>query len=417
MDKAEFKYYAKLVKRAQAGDEDAFHEIYFRTKPAQICHLRGILGTTEEIQDALQEVYALLYRNLNKINPPTVLIAYLNRLSYYVGRNMERKESRRHRTFANMEWMDQIEGEQYQEELHSYENQEIYGTVREAVDQLPAQERSVIIMRYYQKLKYEDVAMSLGITQSKAKRIMSSAQENLRRLLKKQGIRNWELLVAQSFGVEKGRRTGKWNSEFTGPGICAAESGGSVFGMGLAVLGLSACVAGGAGMLDGPKISSVYPQPEPTNKAAGIEFKVSSIVPVNSVSVEKGDGRTYEGYREYDNTYYAEVPENGSYKITVTTNWGKTDRAVCEIDSIDRELPRAADIWTDKDLTWVVFDEDKSGIKMDSIYCEGGDGQITKPLSVEGEGRSALFRLPKSDQTLYFQDRAGNLSRLPLFYQ
>lgn len=417
MDKAEFKYYAQLVKRAQAGDEEAFKEIYRRTKPAQICHLRGILGTTEEIQDALQEVYALLYQNLKKINPPTVLIAYLNRLSYYVGRNMERKQSRRRRTFSNMEWMDQIEGEQYQEELHSYENQEIYGRVREAIDQLSEQQRSVIIMRYYQKLKYEDVAMSLGITQSKAKRIMSSAQENLRKLLKKQGIRNWELVVAQSFATEGGKRIKNRCAQELQPGLFTAATGSTSAHVGAAAMGLSIFIAGGTGMIGGPVISSVQSDEEPVNTKARIEMQIDSGVPVHRLTVENSNGKTYEGRRDYDNIYYVEVPENGSYRITAETNQGKKTVADCQVDSVDKELPRVADIRTEKELTRVIFEEDKSGVDLDSIYCEGPSGEIIKPLSVEGDGRSALFRLPESDQTLYFKDRAGNISRLPLYYQ
>lgn len=429
MDKVEFKYYAKLATQAKAGDEEAFLEIYQRTKPAQICHLRGILGTTEEIQDALQEVYALLYQNLDKINPPTVLIAYLNRLTYYVGKNMARKQSRRNRTFSSMESMDEIEGEHLQEELYSLEKREVYGLVRRAVDELPAEQRSVVIMRYYQRLKYEDVAMSMGITQSKAKRLMSSAQENLRKALRRQGIQEWEVLIPPALGLEVTRNVEPGGESVTelpagnGPlagvksGIFQAVAESTLLSAGTAVLGLAVCIVGGAAFVAGPKISDVRPQSRPTNHAARVEVSVDSTLPIQSISLKDDSGRVYEGRRGYDNVYFVEAPENGGYRVIVENNRGRSAEADCQVDCIDREQPRVADILTEGELTQIIFEEDASGIDLDSIYCLGEDGERTKPSSVDGDGHSAYFYLPESDQTLYFRDRAGNTSKLPLMFR
>lgn len=63
---------AALVKRAQAGDRNAFEELYRRTAQAQYFTIVGRVGESAAA-DILQEVYLIAWRNVGKIRPQAVL--------------------------------------------------------------------------------------------------------------------------------------------------------------------------------------------------------------------------------------------------------------------------------------------------------------------------------------------------------
>lgn len=439
LNKTNFKEFAYLLERAREGDDNAFQEIYHKTKGAQIVHLVGVMGETDEVKDALQEVYALLYKNLDKINPPTVLIAYLNRLSFYIGKNHRRKESHRNHTFTDLEWLDNGEGESRDDVLQSIEDREKLQLVRRAVKDLPQPEQSVIFMRYYQKMKHQDVAISLGVTTAKAKRLQKAAQEMLRTRLEDQGIRGWSLLVSEALTpkIKGWDPAGQGAAGSTGAGSSAAgtsaagssvtgsaaagtslafSSTGGVVAAGAVMIGISAAILGGSSFLGSPSIASIYLPADMTNGKAEVRITADSKVPVRKAILKSTDGEKVTAVRDGLNTYTAKAPENGTYTVTLTANNGRTAERKVTVDCIDREIPNVLDISSEKGRTVVTFAPDESGIDFDSVYCLGSKDAV-KPETVDPEGNSAVFKLPGENHVLYFRDNAGNLSQMPLFYE
>lgn len=437
MEKAEFRQYADLLERARNGDDEAFREIYRRTKASQIYHLKGILGSSDEVKDALQEVYALLYQNMDKINPPTVFVAYINRLSYYVARNMERKQNRRDQTFVNLDWLENLEGEDQQDALKSIEKEEKLRLVRDTIDSLPNDERSVIFMRYFQKLSHQDIAISMGITMARSKRIQHLAQKHLRTMLEKKGIKSWGILVAQvcgAFGGEAIPETLKAGApDSTGlvgshhnPGSTGLRSlktaltsaGGSTTAYaGAAAACLIAAAAGGRGLFNTPEVKSIEVTKAPSAIEAKVDINIDSTLPVNQVTVTGENGNISYGIRESGSSYRAVVQDNGTYEISIKTNGGKTAADTVRVDCIDRDNPKVQDIQYEGDITKILFAPDESGVEYDSIYCTDNTGATVKPISTDPEQQLAIFRLSKKDHTLYFEDKAGNMSEMPLIYK
>lgn len=434
MKKTDFKEFARLLERARGGSDEAFQEIYHRTKGAQICHLVGVMGETDEVKDALQEVYALLYQNLNKINPPTVLVAYLNRLSFYVGKNHRRKENHRNHTLTALEWLDSEEGESRDGVLESIEDREKLRMVRNAVRELPQPEQSVIFMRYFQKMKHQDVAISLGVSTAKAKRLQKGAQEMLRIRLEDQGIRGWSILISEALtpkirgfdpaGPGEAGAAGAGTSAAgssaagatsAGVGLAASSTGGAV-AAGAAMVGISAAILGGSSFLGSPSIASVDLPADMTNGRAEVRITADSRVPVRKAILKSSDGEKVPAVRDGLNTYTAKVPENGTYTVTLTANNGRIAERKVTVDCIDREIPTVLDIKSEKGRTVVTFAPDESGIDFDSVYCLGSS-DAAEPEAVDREGNFAVFKLPGENHVLYFKDNAGNLSQMPLFYE
>ena len=71
MSSLDYKYIAQLVLRAQAGDSDAFVELYAVTYQRQYHFAYRYLKDEYLAQDALQETYILALKNLSKVLPKT----------------------------------------------------------------------------------------------------------------------------------------------------------------------------------------------------------------------------------------------------------------------------------------------------------------------------------------------------------
>ena len=60
-----------------------------------------------------------------------------------------------------------------------FEKNDEINKLRDAIDALPFQEKQVIVLRYFNDMKLEDIAKALSISRSTVKRYLQSAKEKL----------------------------------------------------------------------------------------------------------------------------------------------------------------------------------------------------------------------------------------------
>ena len=433
MKKSEFKEYADLLIKAQNGDDEAFREIYRRTKAAQLYHLKNIMGNSDDVMDALQEVYILLYQNLKKINPPTVLIAYLNRLSYHVGQNMQRKEGRRNRTFITMDWLENVEGEEQPNMQNSVENDEKIQMVRDAISQLPEQEQSVIFMRYYQKLKQKEVAMSLGVSLDKAKNLQRAAHKKLGRILKSRGVSTWGVLLPGVF-IPDGSGTGSagaGTASAAGPASLLSVTAAGAAGTGAAVLGVTAVLMYGVSSMGHTTIHSAEVFADPAAGKARIQITADSTTPVRRVTLtqnasqstsessasDRNTERVSFGQRTGSGEYLLLAKQNGSYTITVETNGGSKASREIQVTGLDEEMPEVIGIRSENGTLIIQFADDLSGVDYSNLFCESDSGKTLRPIKINEKKNEAVFELTQENQKLHFSDKAGNAGQIPLYHK
>ena len=86
----------KLLVRAQQGDSAAFDALYRATAPVQMSQICLYMGTSQGVEDLLQEVYLTLWKHLPEIQRPEALVAYLNRTTYHPPRTRPPKRTGRY---------------------------------------------------------------------------------------------------------------------------------------------------------------------------------------------------------------------------------------------------------------------------------------------------------------------------------
>lgn len=189
MEALDYKYIAKLVSRAQIGDSDAFAELYAATYQRQYLYAYHYLKDEYLAQDALQETYILALKNLVKLKDPILVISWLNQINFRVCYNLHKKQK-----LYNSEMV--IDNDAVLEGSLDAGGLSYHDSPEEAVIKvdskdylmnqilnLPFTESQVILMKYYQNLKLNDIAQLMDISRSSVKRYLASGRERLAKIL------------------------------------------------------------------------------------------------------------------------------------------------------------------------------------------------------------------------------------------
>lgn len=428
------KSLADLVDRARNGDEQAFHQIYEHTADIQYHQILQILQNPEDAQDALQDTYLLLYQHLDKIKSPRCLIAYLNRLSFFISKNAKKRSERFHSRAMDMEILDDMKTEEISLS-DAVEAKETRNDIRRALDSLPEQERLILTMHYYQNMTLKQVAYAMGVSLTTAKRIHRLAKQHLKMRLERRGIhmlvsaavpamlheltKEGILIKTPDFTLNPASTS--FSSRLSVSQIPSPPSRLTISFMGGAAIpaGLAAVTASAAIAFSHPTSLSVDKVEQPmeyVSAPAEINVKTKGVLPVKEAHLSSSSGKKLWGKSINDGTIRFKVPENGSYILKLTSFLGHSCSQKVQVNCIDSKRPDILSLKHKGQDMIVTFSENESGIDPQSLYCETESGLVTLYHSYDKDTQKAVFRLPPENNTLYFSDIAGNAGRAVLEY-
>ena len=183
MKAPDYNQLAVFVRRAQAGDSNAFAELYVATYQQQYRYAYKYLKDEHLAQDALQETFIQALRNIRTLQNPRLFVAWLNRINFRICYDMTKK--------LHMDQVDhQYQGDEIQnlsdekagpdEEVVEVDSQKY---IMSQVMNLPLTESQVILMKYYQNMTLDEISDALSISRSTVKRSLKSGKERLGRSL------------------------------------------------------------------------------------------------------------------------------------------------------------------------------------------------------------------------------------------
>ena len=180
-------YIGRLVQKSQRGDSDAFAELYAITYQHTYNYAAHYLRDPNLAQDALQETYILALRNIGGIKEPALFVAWLNQICFRVCYDMERK-NRQEYGENNPELLELISDDYIDHNPEDKtETTDETSRLKDAVMSLPFNEQQVVVMRYYNDMKLEDIASALGCSRSSVKRYLITARKKKKKMLRKEG--------------------------------------------------------------------------------------------------------------------------------------------------------------------------------------------------------------------------------------
>lgn len=175
-----------LMRRTQQGDRQAFSLIYERYNASVLSYLYRMLGNVEDVEAIGQEVFLRAYRFAATYRYPQKLSTWLFTITRNLAINNARRKKRspvRNITELNLEGVD-MSGDPYEvagRVTDDAEKREEIARMLKALDDLPTDQKEVIVLGVFQDLSY---AQMEEITGTKAVTLRSRMFHGLKKLAK-----------------------------------------------------------------------------------------------------------------------------------------------------------------------------------------------------------------------------------------
>lgn len=169
-----------LDQYTQGNRQDAFAALLDR-------HLRLVYSAAlrqvrspQLAEEVTQSVFADLAQNAGKLEPETILTAWLYQVARRTAIDVVRRESRRQRR-------EQIALDMINMNANSPEWTAIEPLLDEAMETLAAPDRTAILLRYFEDKSLREVGQTLGTSEDAAQKRVSRALDQLREFFSKRG--------------------------------------------------------------------------------------------------------------------------------------------------------------------------------------------------------------------------------------
>ena len=181
----------ELVAAFQAGDRSAFDTLCQRWDRKIQGAIYRIVGQSEDARDLSQEVFLKAYRALGTFKQEARFSSWLYRIALNTCRDRLRR--RRGRSQVSLDEVDESRqlaaGLGGPTALELVEARDLARTVREAMAELPDEQREVIALKEYQGLTFVEIAEATGVPVSTVKTRLYRGLGRLRHQLERQGLR------------------------------------------------------------------------------------------------------------------------------------------------------------------------------------------------------------------------------------
>jgi RNA polymerase sigma-70 factor (ECF subfamily) len=135
--------------------------------------LRRMLGPTADVEDALQDVFLRLFRDLDSLREPAALRSFLIGITLHVAKTeLRKRRARRWLSFAGDAALP--EPEPPSGELHD-EQREALGRLYRVLDRVGTEKRLVFVLRYVEGLELLELSVILGCSLATTKRRVADA--------------------------------------------------------------------------------------------------------------------------------------------------------------------------------------------------------------------------------------------------
>jgi RNA polymerase sigma-70 factor (ECF subfamily) len=176
---------AALIQRCAAGDDTAFAEVVAEHQRMVVQLAMNLLGDRDEALDLSQDVFIRVFRTIGQFRGQSALRTWIYRIAVNQARNRHRFWRRRRRS-------DQVSLDAHVEAHGDFQcgaevgpdrilaQKELAARLQRALDALPFDQRTAIVLREVDGLSYDEIAFSLGVAVGTVKSRLTRARQTLR---------------------------------------------------------------------------------------------------------------------------------------------------------------------------------------------------------------------------------------------
>jgi len=177
----------ELMLRVKKGDEGAFREIVgkYQRQIHNLCF--RYIGNQQDAEEVAQDVFIRLYKAASTYEPRAKLSTYLYRIAVNLSLNKIRDE--KWKWFVSLEFLSKGEKKRMSSSVVDgpdslIEQKERQRVIEEAINSLPANQKTAVILKRFQGFSYEEIAEVMNCSVSAVESRLHRAKQNLKKKLK-----------------------------------------------------------------------------------------------------------------------------------------------------------------------------------------------------------------------------------------
>ena len=182
-----------LVRRAQAGDQQAFAALVERYQRKAYAVALGLVKDKEEAMDVAQEAFVKVYKYLDHFKGDSSFYTWLYRITVNIcidrrrrkgadpGEQVEFDEAVRQESEGEIGVLGTRLGSNPQKAAM---RAELVEKIQEALEQIPEKHRAILLLREVEGMSYEDLAKTLKIRKGTVMSRLFHARKKMQSLLK-----------------------------------------------------------------------------------------------------------------------------------------------------------------------------------------------------------------------------------------
>jgi len=176
---------AALIERCAAGDESACADLVAEHQRMVFGLAFHLLGDRDEALDLSQEVFLRVFRTLGSFRGQSALRTWIYRIVINQARNRQRWWRRRHRSEQvsldeHLRQCGELVAPEDMPADRLLASKETATFIWQALERLPFDQRTALILREIDGLRYEEIAFSLNIAVGTVKSRLTRARQALR---------------------------------------------------------------------------------------------------------------------------------------------------------------------------------------------------------------------------------------------
>ena len=183
-----------LMLRYRNGDEDAFEMLYRRYEKPVFSFIYRILMSTADAEDLCQETFLRLVKEKKKYQVSGNFKTWIFRIALNLCRDrLRRKKFRSHRSIdapslsqnGTKNEFENILSDPAPDQIDCMEKNEMKVLIQKAFAKLPEKQRTVVILKEYQALKFSEIAEIMKTPLGTIKSLNHRGRQKLKKILTK----------------------------------------------------------------------------------------------------------------------------------------------------------------------------------------------------------------------------------------